>query len=91
MTVLKRTELRHRMLAEVAAGEMQVRIGMQWNLVRKPDEWLSAVEKRTAASLRPHISHAPTSWGGCPAEAKLSESGRALLSEWNERYGEVQL
>ena len=91
MSELKRTVLRHRMLAEVAAGRMQVRIGMQWNLVRKPDEWLSAVEKRTARDLRPYITHTPTDWDRRPTDAELTEPGQLLLVAWNDRYGEVQL
>lgn len=91
MSELKRTERRHKLLAEVAAGRMQVRIGMQWNLVRKPSNWLSPFEKRTAGELRSHITHAPTGWGGGHADAELAESGRQLLAAWNERYGEVQL
>lgn len=90
MSDLKRTERRHKLLAEVAAGLMQVRIGMQWNLVRKPDEWLSAVEKRTARDLRPYITHAPTDWNQRPTDAELTEPGQLLLTAWNEQHGEVQ-
>jgi hypothetical protein len=91
VSVLRRTERRHKLLAEVAAGRMQVRIGMQWNLVRKPDEWLSPIEKRTARDLRTYITHAPTGWDRRPTDAELTEPGWLLLAAWNEQHGEVQL
>ena len=85
MTTLPRYSLlRHRLLAEIAAGHTQVYVGLQWNLVRD-GVFLQRGEIRTANSLRPLI-RAPFRHGVHVA-ARLTSEGEALLSAWNTRWG----
>jgi hypothetical protein len=88
MSDLKRTELRHKLLAEVAAGLMEIYRGSQWNLTRKPGKFLPGAQARQAALLRLCIEG--RGYSGGFSEAVLSDAGRVLLTEWNEQYGEVQ-
>jgi hypothetical protein len=95
VATLKRTPLRHRMLAEVDAERfMRVWVDMAgtrtaWR--RRPSEALSAAEARALGEVdRDGLLYVHSRLGPsvrAPRRVELSRTGSALLSEWNDRHG----
>jgi hypothetical protein len=89
---LKRTELRHRLLAAIAAGKVDRAKtgGRTWD-IRTDVSTYGAMEKAVEYFIHGDAAkidrNAGWSFGG---PIVLTDTGRALLSEWNDRYGEVQ-
>ena len=71
---MNRTELRHRLLTAVKAG--QVTILAELSFTGAASRSLSDLRKRAYVKL-----------SGSPRE--LTEDGAALLDEWDEKYGPV--
>jgi hypothetical protein len=94
MGSLKYTPLRHKILSEVRARRIVMYIGLQRSLIRKPsgdgcEQWLKGPEKRTAETLQHLISYDRVSYPRCGTY--LTEAGRTLLAEWDEKHGKVEL
>lgn len=92
MSGLKRTELRHKLLAEVAAGDIAEFDGSWVRGGRY--ERISATESLTLGELEnSYLIYVDTACGGNMVELWLpvyaQKSGSALLSEWNTKYGKV--
>lgn len=97
MSDLKRTELRHKMLAAVAEGGIAEFDGYWIRASRDgQNERLSSTESRVLDELgdSSHI-YVDTTCGGNQVElwlpVDIRDAGSRLLSEWDARYGEVQL
>lgn len=93
---MNRTELRHRMLAEIDAGPtiyldcVNQRQSM-WKPRRDTEGQfnLSSAEARAVNELLVEHAHTPHWQGDMDVyrEPELTDAGRALLAEWNEKYG----
>jgi hypothetical protein len=92
VSTLRRTELRHKLLAEVAAGNV-AQFGEKWT-------WGHTSEPMTRGEVRAmneldwdgHTKVAVSFLDASPWRAvELYETGRALLSEWDAQYGKVEV
>jgi hypothetical protein len=93
MTEPRWTTLRHRLLRAVAAGEMELYEGLQWNLVWKasedtPRRWLPSPQRPSALSLRAIVKSRHRNPDGY-TDAVLTREGCAVLREWNAAHPEV--
>lgn len=91
MTGLKRTELRHQMLADVAAGKvLEVHGKWAWSKTVPVSTATARVltELATASLIqaRDVNDNDPAPWGAINIQA----AGRELLSEWDTKYGKVE-
>lgn len=87
MTDVRWTAKRHELLREIGAGKLDLYVGLQWNLIRRPDQWLSGTEKRTANSVRFLVTQRTPSFRlGVKQLAILTAAGRALLADWDVQH-----
>jgi hypothetical protein len=84
---LRRTKLRHLLLAEVAADNRSIYEGLQWTVIHRDGRWCSAAEVRTGRDLKPFIKGRRSTYASNLMEADLTPEGAALLAEWNTKYG----
>lgn len=93
MSELKRTELRHRLLAEVAAGGVcQFYEMWEWfnraniHMVRRDATSLTGLRNEGLVEVT-LVTSDRSPW----RTVAMTDSGAALLAAWNEQHGEVQL
>jgi hypothetical protein len=86
---LKRTTKRHGLLSAIAAGRVEVYIGIGDSLVRD-GEFLAGPEKRTELDVLPYIQRNRLGRMGTKYRARLTDSGRALLAAWDEKHGKEE-
>lgn len=92
MSELKRTVLRHKLLAAIAAGKVdRAKYGSRTWDIRTDVSTYGAMEKAveyfTAGGAAKIDRGAGWSFGG---PVVLTDIGRVLLSEWDTQYGGVQ-
>jgi hypothetical protein len=93
MSDLKRTELRHKLLAAIAAGKVdRAKYGNRtWDIrldVSTYGAMEKAVEYFTHGGAAVIDRNAGWSFGG---PVILTDAGSALLSEWDTQYGKAEL
>jgi hypothetical protein len=87
---IKRTPLRHRLLAEVANGNRHIYHGLQWTLIHSDGSWCKPGEVQSMKVLRLLVDSGQR-LGSNESMAVLNEAGKDLLANWNVSYGEVPL
>lgn len=90
MSTLKHTSLRHRLLAEVAAGRRHIYQGLQWTLINSNGSWCKPGEMQAMEHLRALVDPGRR-FGGNESLAVLNEAGRAILADWDSKHGVVVL
>ena len=89
MSTLRRTELRHRMLTAINSGRVKVYVGIGDSLV-VDGKFCTGPEKRTEFDVLPLVQRNRSSRMGDSHNARLTNAGRALLSEWDTKHGKVE-
>lgn len=93
MSTLRRTELRHRMLAAVEAGNVMfrpARSGRDIGRYQPRSGGWSSGEKRAVNDVDQAGLVTWPSGFDIRKKAELTDAGRVLLAEWDAKYGEVQ-
>lgn len=84
---LNYTSLRHRMLAKIRDGRLEVYVGFKWNLRdTDTDEWIKGVIVRTlheSGWVQPMRLRAGTS-----SPASLTVAGLTQLAAWSSQHGD---